>query len=91
MSEFAKIENGKVLTVVTIEDAKDSQGEAFLNSLGLVGTWVQTDISGVLWGKYAGIGDNYIAEKNRFEPPKPDETHTWSEEQYRWLEPEPAP
>lgn len=65
MAHFAKIENGIVREVIVVsnDDAPtESVGQAFIASIGLAGTWVQTSynnnpIEGASRGKYAGIGD----------------------------------
>lgn len=67
MAHFAKIENGLVRQVIVVsnDDAPtEASGQAFLESLGLVGVWVQTSynnnpIEGASRGKYAGIGDTW--------------------------------
>jgi len=65
MAHFAKVDNGMVSQVIVVSntDAPDeATGQAFIASLGLAGTWVQTSynnnpIEGASRGKYAGIGD----------------------------------
>jgi len=65
MAQFAKVDNGMVSQVIVVSntDAPDeATGQAFIASLGLAGTWVQTSynnnpIEGASRGKYAGIGD----------------------------------
>ena len=42
MAHFAKIENTVVTDVVVVDNAHEAYGEAYLNELGLEGTWVQT-------------------------------------------------
>jgi len=67
MAHFAKIENGLVRQVIVVsnDDAPtEAAGQAFLESLGLVGEWVQTSynnnpIEGASRGKYAGIGNTW--------------------------------
>lgn len=56
----AKIENGVVTQVIVIprqEDDRDDLVQAYCNSIGLDGTWVDTSYTGSRRGKYAGIGD----------------------------------
>ena len=69
MAHFAKIEAGIVTQVVVVDNEHEADGEAYLNSLGLEGTWVQTSYNGNIRGKYAGIGDTYDAELDIFEAP----------------------
>jgi len=67
MAHFAKVENGKVASVIVVanDDAPtEADGQAFIASLGLAGEWVQTSynnnpIEGASRGKYAGIGDTW--------------------------------
>ena len=91
MAHFAKIENGVVTHVVVVDNAHEATGEAFLNGLGLDGTWVQTSYNGNIRGKFAGLGDTYNAKKDRFEPIKPYASWKWSETDYAWVAPVDAP
>ncbi len=67
MAHFAKIENGIVREVIVVgnDDAPtEAAGQAFIASIGLAGTWIQTSynnnpIEGASRGKYAGIGDTW--------------------------------
>ena len=78
MAHFAQVdENGIVRQVIVVnnEDILDSKGkesekvgQAFISSLGLEGTWVQTSyngnpVNGKDRGKYAGIGDIWDGTK----------------------------
>lgn len=79
MAHFAKIENGIVSQVVVVDNEHENDGEAFLNSLGLAGTWIQTSYNANFRGKFAGIGDTYDAENDIFiapviETPVPEES-----------------
>lgn len=79
MAHFAKIENGIVSQVVVVDNEHENDGEAFLNSLGLPGTWIQTSYNANFRGKFAGIGDTYDAENDIFvapviETPVPEES-----------------
>jgi len=69
MAHFAKIENGIVTNVVVVDNEHEQDGEAYLNSLGLEGTWVQTSYNGNIRGKYAGIGDIYDSVADVFVSP----------------------
>jgi hypothetical protein len=69
MAHFAKIEAGIVTQVVVVDNEYEADGQAYLNSLGLEGTWVQTSYNGNIRGKYAGIGDTYDAELDEFIAP----------------------
>jgi hypothetical protein len=68
MAHFAKIEDGLVTAVVVVDNEHEADGEAYLNSLGLEGTWVQTSYNGNFRGRYAAVGDTYDAEADEFIP-----------------------
>ena len=87
MAHFAKIEDGIVTNVVVVDNAHEHDGEAFLNSLGLEGTWVQTSYNANIRRKFAGVGDTYNAELDRFEPKSPYASWVWDEELYAWVAP----
>ena len=67
MAHFALVNNGIVANVITVsnDDAPtETAGQAFIASIGLTGTWIQTSyhnnpIEGASRGKYAGIGDTW--------------------------------
>ena len=44
-------------------------GQAFIASIGLTGTWLQTSYHANFRSKYAGIGDLYDAEADEFVSP----------------------
>lgn len=69
MAHFAKIEEGIVTQVVVVDNEHEANGEAYLNSLGLDGTWVQTSYNGNIRGKYAAIGDTYDSVADVFVSP----------------------
>lgn len=79
MAHFAKIENGLVQQVIVVSNENaptEAAGQAFLESLGLIGVWVQTSynnnpIEGASRGKYAGIGDTWNGTE--FVAPEPIE------------------
>jgi hypothetical protein len=69
MAHFAKIEEGIVTQVVVVGNEHETNGEAYLNSLGLEGTWVQTSYNGNIRGKFAGIDDIYDSVADVFVAP----------------------
>ena len=69
MAHFAKIENGIVTNVLVVDNEHEANGQEFLNSLGLEGTWVQTSYNANFRGKFAGIGDTYDADQDIFIAP----------------------
>lgn len=90
MAHFARIsEDGSVglVLVVANEDCgggnfpeSEPIGQAFLASLGLVGTWKQTSYSGSFRGKYAGSNDKYDTVNDVFvSPPVNDEAQNVGE------------
>lgn len=83
MAHFAKIENGTVVTVVVVANEHESYGEAFLNGLGLEGTWVQTSYNGNFGKKFAGIGDTF--DGDNFKPEEPGTHLGFDEESWSWI------
>jgi hypothetical protein len=92
MAHLARIDNdGVVQGVVVVNNEhcpdpapeNETQGSAYLNSLGLLGTWVQTSYNGAFRKQYAGIGFTYDEEADVFVRPQPypswvlDESHDW--------------
>jgi hypothetical protein len=69
MAHFAKIENGIVTEVLVVDNQYESNGQEYLNGLGLEGIWIQTSYNANFRGKYAGIGDSYDAENDVFVSP----------------------
>lgn len=69
MAHFAKIESGIVAQVIVVDNEHETDGEVYLNSLGLTGQWVQTSYNANFRGKFAGIGDTYDAELDEFIAP----------------------
>jgi len=103
MAHFAKINESNIVeTVNVVNDIEAVSGQAFLNSLGLTGTWIQTSyntrgnthiLSGTpLRGNYAGIGYIYDSVNDVFYPPQP--YSSWSiglSSNWIWVAPVPAP
>jgi len=73
MAHFAKIENSIVTQVVVVDNEHEADGEAYLNSLGLEGQWIQTSYNGNIRGVFAGIGYAYDAELDEFIAPAVEE------------------
>lgn len=84
MAHFAKVEDNRVGEVIVIanEDCDDLQfpesepiGQAYIASIGLTGTWLQTSYSGAFRNVFAGQGmlfDESVGEYGAFVIP-PDE------------------
>lgn len=87
MAHFAKIENGIVTNVVVVDNKHESNGELFLNALGLEGTWIQTSFNANFRKKFAGIGDFYDIEDDTFKPSKPYASWLWNDESWTWEAP----
>ena len=100
MAHFAQIdENGTVQQVIVVSNdnccggefpASESCGQAFINQLGLAGTWRQTSYNSNFRKRYAGIGYTYNEENDVFIPPQPFPSWTLDEEFY-WKAPVPYP
>jgi hypothetical protein len=82
MAHFARVEDSVVREVIVIDnkdcaggDLPESEpaGQAFINSIGLNGTFKQTSYNASFRGKYAGIGDKYDADLDEFVSPVVEE------------------
>lgn len=81
MAHFALIKNGTVAEVIVISNdncgggvfpESEPIGQAFIASLGLTGTWLQTSYSGSFRNCYAGptyTFDASLGEYGEFLPP----------------------
>lgn len=67
----ARVEDGIVREVIVIPHCGDDDAAvtAYCNSIGLAGTWLDTSYVGARRGKYAGVGDTFDAEANKFVSP----------------------
>ena len=100
MAHFAQIdENGTVQQVIVVSNdnccggefpSSESCGQAFINQLGLGGTWRQTSYNGNFRKRYAGIGYTYNEENDVFIPPQPFPSWTLNED-FDWQAPVPYP
>ena len=78
MAHFAEVKNGIVTSVIVVSnnDAPDeTAGQAFIQSIGLEGEWVQTSYNAAangFRGQYAGIGDTW--DGTNFTTPQTEET-----------------
>lgn len=92
MAHFAKInEQNIVEEVVVVDDSQEFRGEDYLNEIGLEGRWVQTSYNSNIRGKFAGAGDTYNEELDRFEPAQPFPSWVWDENTQDWNAPSPRP
>lgn len=78
MAHFAKVTNNIVNEVIVVAnddcgggDFPESEpvGQAFIASLGIAGTWLQTSYSGSFRGCYAGIDYTFDEELDVFVAP----------------------
>jgi hypothetical protein len=88
MAHFAKIEDGVVTNVVVVDNAHEANGEAYLNGLGLEGTWAQTSYNANTGKKFAGIGDTF--DGTNFKAAEPEGNLGFDEETWSWIMPEPV-
>jgi hypothetical protein len=84
MAHFAKVNNNNVDEVIVIANddcdnlefpESEPVGQAFIASLGLEGTWLQTSYNNNFRGVYAGIGytfDASLGEYGEFVAPIPE-------------------
>lgn len=78
MAHAAKIENGVVTQVIVVPDdlggdENDAAIQAYINGIGLHGTWMRTSYNANIRGKYAGVGDKYDADLDEFVSPVVEE------------------
>jgi hypothetical protein len=76
MAHFAQVDDNNIVRqviVVSNDDcaggdfpASEPIGQAFIASLSIDGTWLQTSYHGNFRGLYAGIGYTYDAELDEF-------------------------
>lgn len=85
MAHFAKIEDGIVTSVVVVDNEHEANGEEYLNSLGLEGTWVQTSYNANFGKKFAGIGDTF--DGTNFKTSEPEGNLGFDEENWTWIMP----
>lgn len=105
MAHFVKLnENDVVVDAIVIDNEhapdpapsnSEPSGVAYIATLAeederLLGRWIQTSYSGSFRGKYAGIGDWYLSEHDRFiyGPPFPS---WWLDANFIWQPPIPEP
>lgn len=76
MAHFAQVDESNIVRQVIVVSNDDCGGgdfpesepvgQAFIASLGLTGTWLQTSYHANFRGAYAGIGFTYDAELDEF-------------------------
>ena len=93
MANFAQVTGGVVTWVIVVSDADcsngvlpeaDITGGAFIQSLGLSGVWMLTDINDIQRKNYAGIGYTYDTVRDAFIAPKPFASWVLDEATCRW-------
>lgn len=99
MAHFARIENNIVQQTIVVanEDcgggdypASEPIGQAFIASLGLEGTWLQTSYNNNFRNQYAGWQCIYLPEQDIFVNPQP--YPSWNlDSSNRWEPPVPYP
>ena len=75
MAHAARVDNGIVREVIVVPDGlggdeNDAAIQAYLNGIGLQGTWLKTSYTGAMRGRYAGIGFTYDANSDEFVAPE---------------------
>ena len=101
MAYFAQLDDDDIVVqviAVSNNDAPDPApahseplGQAFIASLGLAGSWVQTSYNGTFRKNYAGIGYRYDAVRDAFIPPQPYPSWVLDEDTCFWQPPVPYP
>jgi hypothetical protein len=83
MAHFARIDDGIVRDIIVVDNAdcgggdfpeSEAVGQAFIDSIGLAGEWLQTSYNGNFRGTYAGIGYTYDSDLDVFVAPTIEET-----------------
>lgn len=101
MASFAQLDDDNVvLQVITVSnsdapdpapDNSEPLGQAFIESLGLTGRWIQTSYNGRFRKNYAGIGYTYDEIRDAFIPPQPYPSWLLDETTCLWQPPIPYP
>ena len=82
MAHFAQVQDNTVRNVIVIDnsdcgggDFPDSEpiGQAFINSIGIEGDWLQTSYNNNFRGTYAGQGMTYDPVLDQFVSPQTEE------------------
>ena len=86
MSHWAEIDNNNLVTRVLVGDNNDPNGDEGLKWLqdNIGGNWVQTSYNSNFRGKYAGIGDLYLPDFDRFIAPKCHDEAILNETTFDW-------
>lgn len=100
MAHFAQIDDNNIVQqVIVVADAdcaggqlptSEPAGQAFIASLGLEGTWVQTSYNNNFRRRYATIGGSYNRERELFIDPQPYPSWTL-DYNFEWQPPVPMP
>jgi hypothetical protein len=88
MAHFANIDSNNIVTrVVVVPDEQENQGQEYLNSLGLEGTWIQTSYNNNFRKVFAGVGFEYLPEYDAFQPSQTFETWVFDYDLWQWKPP----
>jgi hypothetical protein len=91
MAHFAKIEDGIVTQVIVVDNAHETDGQDYLNGIGLTGTWVQTSYNATFGKRFAGVGDTYNNRTKEFKPAQPFASWKFNSTLWAWESPTPHP
>lgn len=96
MAHFARVEDGRVLEVIVVDNkdcaggefpASEAVGQEFIASLGLDGDWLQTSYSNSFRGWFAATGGYYDAEGDAFHCGSPGSGWSLDRETWQWVSP----
>lgn len=96
MAHFAKIENQIVTQILVVDNENcgnkefpesEALGYAYLNAVGLPGTYVQTSYNGKFRKHYAAVGYTYDSINDYFVPPKPFNSWLFDQDTATWYAP----
>jgi hypothetical protein len=104
MAHFAKINSDNIVEQVIVVDNEyapdETTGQAFIASIGLEGTWLQTSYNTIAGkhikggtpfrGTFAGMNSFYNKELDIFTSISPDPTWVFNMETYKWEPPTPT-
>lgn len=90
MGTYAEIVNGKVSRVLVVDGTEDEAKTWLLLNVSK-NKWITTDVRGKNKNKYAGKGDEYHADVDKFISKKPFDSWTIDKERGMYIPPLPKP
>lgn len=93
MSHWAQVDENNIVTMVTVGDDNDPNGDEGYRWLveNVGGRWIKTSRSGSIRKNFASPGHTYSEDLDAFIPPKMHESWVLNEETALWEAPTPKP